>query len=210
MSGREARRARPRTRAWAVAAVLVAGAALGLAACGIPIDTSPHALAPSAVPFGLLQPSSQATTTTTQPSPVAVSVPIFLVNGGGRLVSVARDVAVPAPLTSVLDALVAGPTASEATAGLSSAVPPQTTVLSAAVSGGIATVNLAGPFTQLVGPPQIEAVAQFVFTATAQPGVHGVAFELGGQAVEVPVANGADVPVATPDQFAPLAPVPAP
>jgi hypothetical protein len=176
------------------------------AGCGIPADAGPHALARSAVPFGLLQASAPTSTTTTKPPAVAVSVPIFLIGTDGHLVSTARDVAVPAPMAAVLGALVDGPTASEAASGLDSAVPPQTTVLSATVAGGIATVNLAGPFDQLVGQSQIQAVAQFVFTATGQPGVTGVAFELDGQAVQVPVAGGAQVPVANRSQFAALAP----
>jgi hypothetical protein len=194
-------------RAVTLAAVAMSGA-LALGACGIPVDAGPHALARDAVPFGLLQPSAPTTTTTTAPSPVSVTEQIFLIAADGHLVSAARDVPVPAPLTAVLAALVDGPTASEASSGLASAVPTQTTVLSAAVSGGVATVNLAGPFDQLVGQAQIQAVAQFVFTATAQPGIRAVAFELAGQAVEVPVAGGAQVPVATPDQFAALAPLP--
>jgi Sporulation and spore germination len=183
----------------------MSGAALALGACGIPIDAGPHPIARGAVPFGLLDPSS-ATTSTSTPSPIAVPIPIFLIGTAGRLVSVARDVPVPAPMTTVLDALIAGPSASEAGAGLATAVPPETDVLSAAISSGVATVNLAGTFDQLVGQAQIEAVAQIVFTATSQPGVHGVAFELEGQPVEVPVAGGAEVRVATQAEFAPLAP----
>ena len=49
-------------------------------------------------------------------------------------------------------------------------------------------------------------MAQVVFTASALPGVTGVTFELLGQPVEVPVASGALVPVATTAQFAALAP----
>ncbi|HYA69657.1 MAG TPA: GerMN domain-containing protein [Acidimicrobiales bacterium] len=192
-------------RAAGAAAALVALVILP-AACGIPAGAGPHALSRDAIPFGLLQASTPTSTTTTRPPAVAVSVPIFLVGADGHLVSVARDVAVPAPMAGVLDALVDGPTASEAASGLSSALPPQTAVLSATVAGGIATVNLAGPFDQLVGQAQIQAVAQFVFTATGQPGVTGVAFELDGQAVQVPVAGGAQVPEANRSQFASLAP----
>jgi spore germination protein GerM len=85
-------------------------------------------------------------------------------------------------------------------------VPAQTTVLGATIGAGVATVNLGAPFGQLVGPPQIQAVAQVVFTASALPGVTSVTFELNGQPVQVPVASGAQVPVASPSQFAPLAP----
>jgi spore germination protein GerM len=188
----------------------VLGAATLLGACGIPVDNGPHALARSDVPFGLLQPSNASTTTSTTTPSVGVPVTVYMVGTDGHLTAVGRDVPVPAPITAVLGALVDGPTATEASAGLASAIPTQTSILSAAVTAGVVTVNLAGPFDQLVGQAQIEAVAQFVFTAAAQPGVHGVSFQLSGQPVEVPVAGGAQVPVATPDQFASLAPVPAP
>jgi spore germination protein GerM len=136
-------------------------------------------------------------------------VSIFLVTSSGHLVAVARDVpATQESLAAVLGVLVRGPTNIEAAEGLSSAVPAQTTVLGAVIgSGGVATVDLGGTFGQLVGQAQIQAVAQIVFTATTLPGVTSVTFELAGQAVDVPVASGAQVPSANRAQFAPLAPV---
>ena len=132
---------------------------------------------------------------------------IFLIDPTDHLVAVGRDVPVHAPdLLTVLGALVAGPTDAESAAGLQTALPAQTPVISASITGGVATVNLGGTFGQLVGPPQIQAVAQVVFTASALPGVTGVTFELSGQPVEVPVASGVDVPVASTSQFATLAP----
>jgi spore germination protein GerM len=111
-------------------------------------------------------------------------------------------------LTAVLDALVKGPTNPEAATGLASAVPAQTVVVGAVIGANeVATVNLGGTFGQLVGQAQIQAVAQIVFTATTLPGVTSVTFELAGQAVDVPVASGAQVPSANRAQFAPLAPV---
>ena len=49
-------------------------------------------------------------------------------------------------------------------------------------------------------------MAQVVFTSSTLPGVTGVAFELGGLPVEVPVASGAEVAVASTAQFASFAP----
>jgi hypothetical protein len=183
---------------------------MALAGCGVPVDKQPTALSRSGIPFNLLGVSAPTTTSTTAPSPIEVPVRIFLVGPTGHLAPVARDVPVSAPdLATVLSALLVGPTDAEATDGLQSALPAQTTVLGATIApgGGVATVNLGGPFGQLVGPPQIEAVAQVVFTASALPGVTGVAFQLAGQPVDVPVASGAQVPIASPSQFAPLAPV---
>lgn len=203
----------PRSRPPAVPAPLalaaLAVAAVALAACGVPVDSAPSALPKNGVPFGLLGPSAPPSTTSTVPSPVEVPVRIYFVGPGGRLVAVARDVPVAAPgITTVLGALIDGPTDAEAAAGLQNSVPTQTVVLGATLTSGVATVNLGGTFGQLVGQTQIDAVAQIVFTATALPGVNGVSFELNGQAVEVPVASGAQVPEATPAQFASLAPAP--
>ncbi len=191
----------------------VAGAVLGcallctVASCGVPVSSHPSALSKSGVPFGLLQ-ETPASTTSSVPSPVQVPVEIYFVGPGGRLVAVERDVPVAAPgLTTVLGALVDGPTDAEAAAGLQNAVSAQTVVLGATLTNGAATVNLGGTFGQLVGQTQINAVAQIVFTATALTGITSVAFELNGQAVDIPVADGAQVPVATPAQFSSLAPV---
>jgi Sporulation and spore germination len=183
---------------------------LTLTACGVPVDRAPAALPRNDVPFGLLRPSPPSSTTTSAPSPVEAAVSIFLVASSGHLVAVARELpATQESLVTVLEALVRGPTNTEAAAGLSSAVPIQTTVLGAVIgTGGVATVNLGGTFGQLVGQAQIEAVAQIVFTTTALPGVSSVEFELSGQSVEVPVASGAEVPSADRFQFGPLAPLP--
>ncbi len=191
-----------------VTSLLVAGAlVVGLAGCGVPVDKHPTALARHGIPFDLLAPTQATSPPTTAPSPIEVPVEIFLIAPTGHLVAVTRDVSVSPPdLATVLRALLVGPTDAESAAGLQSALTTQTTVLGANVAAGTATVNLGGTFAQLVGPPQIQAVAQVVFTASAQTGVTGVTFELDGQPVDVPVASGAQVPTATTAQFAALAP----
>jgi hypothetical protein len=196
-------------RGWWLGATALLVAGISAAACGVPIDRGPTALARSGVPFGLLDPSTVPTTTTTpSPTPVTVSVQIFLINPTGQLVAVQRNVAVPAPLATLLAALADGPTNAEAAGGLESAVPPQTQVVSASIAGGLATVDLAGTIGQLVGQSEINAVAQIVFTATGLPSVTGVSFYFNGQPVSVPTATGAEVPIATRAQFASMAPTP--
>jgi Sporulation and spore germination len=193
-----------RTRVFTgVAAAAVA--AVALSGCGVPVDNGPTALARRGVPFDLLAPSTPATTAPA-PRPVTVPVQIFLLSTTGQLVPVTRQVAFPAPLTAILTALVDGPTHAEALAGLQSAVPPQTQVVSASAAGGVATIDLTGTFGQLVGQAQIEAVAQIVFTATGLTGVTAVSFELDGKPVAVPTASGAEVPAASRSQFAVMAP----
>ncbi len=115
------RRGAPVTRARTRVAsgLVVAAVALVLGACGIPTASSPSPIAKSDVPYHLLDP---ATTTTTVPgTPPAVGVPelIFLVAPSGHLVAATREVAVPASLTQVVGALLAGPTATESARGSS-------------------------------------------------------------------------------------------
>lgn len=190
------------------ATLLLAAAAFLLTGCGIPTDANPHPLPRKSVPFNLLSPVAPTTTTTSVPSPLEVPVRIFLIAPSGHLIAVTRDVPFPAPMQMVLTALFAGPTNAEAAGGLSSAIPSDARVISAFTSNGVATVDMNNAFAQLVGPTQVDAVAQVVFTATALPGVTGVTFELAGHDVEVPVAGGAQVPgPVTRLQFSPLAPL---
>ena len=200
MSGRRGR---------AVAGALVVAGAVALSACGVPVDGHPIALSCQGVPFGLLEPTGPTTSLApVPPSAVNVPVQIYLFGSNGHLVAADRDLPVAdANLAAVVGALVVGPTDAEATAGIQSSLPALTTVLSGtAIVDGVATVNLGGTFGQLVGTQEIEAVAQLVFTASALPGVNGVTFQLSGLPVDVPVASGADVTVATTAQFAPFAP----
>ena len=158
--------------------------AVGTAACGIPTNGTPTAIAKTDVPFHLLSP---VTSTTLHPvvRPVVVTVPttIYLVEHAQHVYAVSRNVPVPATLSEILGALLEGPTAAESEVGLQSFLSGTTTRVRATVSGGVATVDFfsANP-VQVVGPDQTLAIAQVVFTATEQPGVTGVVFKIDGRA----------------------------
>lgn len=194
----------------AVLAVAVAVAVLA-AGCGIGTDAHPRPLPASGLPPGLVSPTSAPTASSTTMPPAAnqVLVHVFLLATDGHLVSRDRLISLPlgAGLDAVLDALFAGPTAAEAAQGMQTAIPAQTRVLSTSVAGGVATVNLDSTLNQLVGPAQIQAVAQVVFTATAQPGVVAVIFEFKGQMAEVPVQTGPPAPIVGRPQYPDLAPL---
>ncbi len=161
--------------------------ALGLAACGIPESSAPQALSRRDVPFGLLSPSSSRPPANAGAPQVATVV--YLLRGG-RLAPAVRDVAAPLSLQRVLDALVQGPTNTEATGGLGSAVDSQAHLIAAGTVAGIATVDLGGDFGQIGGREQILAVAQVVFTVTNFPSVTGVTFTEAGQPVDAPAGDG--------------------
>ena len=66
-----------------------------------------------------------------------------------------------------------------------------TTIRGVQLHQNTATVDLGGSFHATTWPSRIIAVAQIVYTATEQPGVTRVRFELKGQPVDVPRAGDA-------------------
>jgi hypothetical protein len=181
----------PRLRSLATLAV----AGLAVAGCSIPVQHGPSTISPSHVPFGLLSPQLPSTTTTQPPASTLVPVTIFLLGPTNQLESRDRVVYSPAPLTSVITALLAGPTSSESRQNLSTAIPNNVTVLSAVTSGTTVTVNFNDDFALVTGGATELAVAQVVATVVMQNGLGtGVIFEISGQRTSVPIASGAEVP----------------
>jgi len=176
------------------AAVVLTAAVLGTAACGIPTATAPPPIAKSDVPYHLLDPSVTTTTAPATPLAVDVAEQIFLVSPDGHLVAAAREVAVPASLSQLLEALLAGPTATETASGIQSFLTSTGVEATTTQSAGVATVHFSTNPIQVVGPDQTLAIAQVVYTLTQEPDITGVTFEIGGKPIEVPTAAGAQVP----------------
>jgi hypothetical protein len=191
--------------------VLMVAVVAVVTACGIPIASSPTKIPASDVPFHLLSPKTPTTNPVTPP--VGAREQIYLVDTTQHVIGVIRDVAPPATLTEILGALLDGPTAAESSAGLQSFLTGQPGDVTATVAGGIATVDFTTNPFQIVGPDQTLAVSQVVFTATGQPGVTGVLFQIDGKPIEVPTAAGVQVPGPVTDATyaaqAPVATVPA-
>ncbi len=180
-----------RTRA--VAGTVTALAILALGACGIPTASSPSPIAKADVPYHLLNPPTTTTIPGASPA-VGVTELIYLVAPSGHLVAAARVLAVPASLTQVVGALLAGPTANESAAGVQSFLNRTGVQVTVAPAGAVAVVSFTTNPIQVVGPDQTLAIAQVVYTITQQPGVTGVTFAIAGKAIEVPTAAGAQVP----------------
>jgi spore germination protein GerM len=184
------------TRRRAVLAAPVVGVlALLAAGCSIPTQSGPSAVASSRVPFHLLDPHLP-TTTTTQPKPSSlVPVKVFYLNANNQLAPVVRYVSAPAPLTSIINALLAGPSSGDSASGLTTAIPTDVAVLSAgSTAPNVVTVNFNSAFGQITGTATGQAVAQVVATVATEEGLGtGVVFEIQGQRTNVPVANGSQV-----------------
>lgn len=178
----------------ALSGVLLVGVAFLAAGCAIPTQSAPSTMAPSKVPFDLLDPHLP-TTTTTQPKPTSlVPVKVFFLNSNSLLTSATRVVAAPAPLSAIITSMLAGPTRTETGQGISTAIPSNVAVISTTTAAGIVTVNMNAAFGAITGNSIELAVAQIVATVSAEVGLNtGVIFEIEGQRTSVPIANGSQV-----------------
>jgi spore germination protein GerM len=177
------------------------------AGCGIPPDDRAILAQPGSVPYDLLGEGSAATATT-QVSAQTEKATIFLVQGE-RLAPVQRELPAPVSVDTVLEALASGPTSTEVQLGLRTALLAPGLMRSGGVSGGIATIDLGPPFTEIAGRDQIVALAQIVSTVTGLPGVGRARFTLDGQPVGILRGDGAvTTETVSRDDYATLAPVP--
>lgn len=169
--------------------VLAGTLGLGGAACGVPVQSRPVALSSNQIPSGL---SEAATTTTLHGSSTPVSIVQVYFVAGDRLVPRSRVVPAPGTLPELLASLLAGPTPSESSAGIRTAISPDTELLDEHVVKDRAVIDLSPSFTDTGGPDQILAIGQFVYTATSLGSgtIDQVSFEIGGSPVAVPIANG--------------------
>jgi len=143
------------------------------------------ASAPDATPNATPEATPVATPATTAvPSPTSsgqiVSV-YFLRNH--QIVTAHRSIPLtPQVGTESLKQLIIGPNVAETNAGLTSSVPPGTTLLGLSIANKVATVNLSSEFG-LNGDEQslTERLAQVVYTLTQFPNVTKVTFQLDGK-----------------------------
>jgi spore germination protein GerM len=167
--------------------------AVATAGCAIPTQGSPSTISKSKVPFNLMDPHPP-TTTTTQPTNSATYVPVkvYFLDPADRLVEAGRVVPPPAPLIAIIRALLSGPSATETTNDVTTAIPSNVKVLGVSPQpGNIVMVNLNGAFGEITGVNTQLAVGQIVATVVNEVGSGtGVVFEIEGQRISVPIANG--------------------
>lgn len=154
---------------------------VALAGCGVGVQRRPTTLA-SAGP-SWTEPSTGSSPTT------GLSIEVFLVRGD-HLVRVWRQSPGGQQLSAVLRTLLESPSRAERTAGLSTAIPSGVGALVARVRRGIVEVQVPPPFDALPNRERVLAVAQLVYTVTAELPVHGLRLMAGGTAVDTPVGSG--------------------
>lgn len=92
----------------------------------------------------------------------------------GRIGPAARQVSDRETERTAVEALLAGPSADEGTAGLTTRIPSGTRLADLEVTGGVATVDLTGAFGDPADAVRASRLAQVVFTLTQFPTVTAV------------------------------------
>jgi spore germination protein GerM len=171
--------------------VVVLAAVAVLAACGVPTEQSPQALPAKNVPFQLLAPTAEATSTTVlSTSKATTRISIYLANADGELVPTRRQVEAPATIGKAVGTLLRGPTEEEANMW-HTAITSDTKLLHAEPPvDGLVTIDLSRQLLDITGRQQILALAQVVYTATALADVDRVLFRFDGKPKEVPNGDG--------------------
>lgn len=159
------------------------GVALAMltASCGFPAEDSPTAIEDDT--------ATSSSTVGTGSVVATEEITVWFVRGD-LLVSRARDAASPITAQAAIDALGAGCTPGETSSGLRSAIPTPAMLVTAELTRGIATVDLAPEFSDVAPGDQVLALGQVVYTLTDLPGVGRVRFQISGDAVSVPLPDG--------------------
>ena len=181
----------------AAALLIVASAAL-IGACG----GSSGGATPEPTATVTVTPSGSATATgTASPSaspsaaPAETTIRLYFLRDEKLGVAERRVAHTTMPATAAMKALLAGPTAAEKAAGLTSTVPEGTKLLGLTISSSTARVDLSDAFASGGGSLSMTArVAQVVYTLTRFPTVRTVEFLIGGKPVEA--LGGEGVPLA--------------
>ena len=163
-------------------------ALLLLAGCGVQDDSSPRALAPEDVPFGLLDP---ATSVANPENAEGTSRAVWFVDNEGLLARGDRRLEPPVTVEDIVRALLEGVSDAEAANGLRSNIASGTRLLGVeGPTSGLVTIDLSGEILTVSRELQRLAIAQVVFTATGLPNVDRVLFEFDGTGpAEVPGAG---------------------
>ena len=170
-----------------VAVVVAVGLLLLVAGCGVPEDDSPQELSLEEVPEDLRE-TPTSTTEAIQVIPPERQAELFYVNADGEVEGVTREVEDQSP-RSVVRALL-GTDTQTLDPGLTSNIPPGTTLLDIQVDDEVLELDLSNQFNNISGDSFIAAVAQIVFTAEAA-GFDAVSFRVDGESIEVQDEDGA-------------------
>nr|WP_240940089.1 GerMN domain-containing protein [Planosporangium flavigriseum] len=152
--------------------------------CGVPPDPSAREITPPAGPYQAVVSSAP-----TAAVPGAMSEKLYLVRGD-KLVAVSRQMRVQPSVNDLVRELLAGPTASERDAGLTSALAGANVISGVHLASGAALVEIGSGLQGAGRNDEVLAFAQVVCTLANRPDVNGVAFTRDGHRIGIPRADG--------------------
>jgi Sporulation and spore germination len=170
---------------------LLALLSLLVAGCGVPSQDRPVVIDPTNVPNSLLATARPEPDSTPTPSLEAKPVTYFV--EAGMLVGVERDLphaSLRPRLESAIAALLLGPTGTEQSAGLGTAIPNNLLLNVGEIHDGEVIIELTGEPRNSPTEENVLAVAQIVLTATAQPEIDRVRLTRDGEPVDAPLIGG--------------------
>jgi len=183
------------TRALLLGLVAVLGA-VGLSACGGGNDDrattdveTPDSTAATAPP------TTPATPATVAPDAAGVTLNVFFTRNDLVGVGHRRIASTPSVARAATQLLLAGPTAEERSAGLSSAIPTGTRLLGVDLADGVLTVDVSNEFVAGADAPTMRRrLAQLVFTLTQFPTVQSVRVRIDGAPTTTFGTSGVTMP----------------
>ncbi len=161
-------------------AVAVAVLTLGGVGCSSPSSPSSPGTSNVAPPAT----TAPSLATTTNAPAATVDLRAYFMHGETIAVAYRSVAATPQVATAAMSELLAGPTAADASAGLTTAIPSGTRLRGIDIASGTATVDLTGAFESGGGSLSMSArLAQVTFTLTQFPTVQRVQFRVDGNPV---------------------------
>jgi len=169
-----------------------------LAACGVPADHDPQAIATRDLPPDLLDPNPSSSTTLAE-SAHTTTVPVYMLeetSEGVRLVAVEREVTEEGTPNERLASLFLGASPDESGHGISSGIPSDTVLRKVTTDekSDEVMIDLSSDIFTIEGEALAQAFAQIVWTAT-EPGSGGfrqVRFSVDGEPTPVLDGDGAE------------------
>lgn len=180
-------------------ALVALSCAVLAAACGVPTDKKPRAIAAD-------QPGQLSNTTTpTAPAGTGQSVTLYFTNEDG-LVEVQRQVRPDPTLALAINQLLGGVTTIEKQRQLSTSIPADTSLRALRQRGQVLSLDLSSEFNSVQGEDFLRACAQIVYTVTDFSAVKSVRFLIDGKLQSVPTENDGNLEVVGRDNYPSLAP----
>lgn len=179
--------------------LLVGLGSLLLSSCTlVATNPAPAHVTKSNVPLGLLNKTIPGTNGARVRF---ITQAVYIVDATDNLSPSSRLVPYPPNLRSIVGQLLLGPSAIEASAGYTSALPLKLVLVTASVRNNIGYVNFATALDTLSVKQQLLAVGQLVLTAYGVGATRGIVVEVNGVPQRLLMPNGQRLELASKSRF---------